>query len=67
MLRILVMSLAAGYLWYLFDRDSGIGLKHLSTGETLGVFAAALSFAIAAVVRLPPRHPNRSGSGFFTK
>jgi hypothetical protein len=66
MLRILVMVLAAGYLWYLFDRTSVMSLRQLSTGEIFGVVAAALSFAIAAVVRLPGRQNTRSDkSGFF--
>jgi hypothetical protein len=68
MFRILVMSLAAGYVWYLLDHNSGSGLRQLSTAETLGVITAALSFAIAAVVRLPGRHPKGpGGSGFFVE
>jgi hypothetical protein len=66
MFRILVMVLAAGYLWYLFDRTSAASLRQLSAGELLGVLAAALSFAIAAIVRLPGRQDARSDkSGFF--
>jgi hypothetical protein len=65
MLRILVVSLAAGYLWYLFDRHSAIEVKDLSEGEAMGVLAAALSFAVAAVVRVPARRPNRSRSTGF--
>jgi hypothetical protein len=60
------MLLAAGYLWYLFDRTSTTSLRQLSAGEFLGVVAAALSFAVAAVVRLPGRQNARSDkSGFF--
>jgi hypothetical protein len=66
MLRVVVMALAAGYLWYLFDRTSMTSLRQLSTGELFGVLAAAFSFAIAAVVRLPGRKNRRSDkSGFF--
>jgi hypothetical protein len=68
MLRILVVSLAVGYLWYLFDRHSAMEVRHLSFTETIGLVAAALSFAVAAVVRVPSRRPSRSrSSGFFIR
>jgi hypothetical protein len=68
MFRILVMVLAAGYLWYLFDRTSVGGLRQLSAGELFGILAAAFSFAVAAVVRLPGRpNPRSDKSGFFVE
>jgi hypothetical protein len=68
MLRILVMSVSAGSLWYLFDRHCAIDVRYLTWGETIGLAAAALSFGVAAVVRVPGRQPNRvQSSGFFIR
>ena len=67
MVRLVLMMAAGGYVWHQIEQHgNSLNPHNLSAGETIGFVAAALTFAIAAVVRLPERRKSaRLRSGFF--
>jgi hypothetical protein len=64
MVRFCLLILAGAGIFYLFQQHSSAAP---SDREVLGIGLAALTFAIAAVVRVPAREAPKRPSGFFIR
>jgi len=64
MVRFCLLILAGAGIYYLFQQHSSVAPTER---EIIGIGLAALTFAIAAVVRVPARQAPKRQSGFFTR